>query len=135
MNKVQLVGRLSKDPEAKTTQNGKSVTTLTVAVTRNHNKEQTDFLRVITWEQLADNCGKYLVNGQRVAVVGEIQNRQYEKDGQKRYVTEIVADRVEFLDKPQQTAASASPYGQSYQPTIFSEEPESQIYDEEDIPF
>lgn len=135
MNKVTLVGRLSKDPDVKTTPNGKSVTTLSVAVARNHNKDMTDFLRVITWEQLADNCGKYLVNGQRVAVEGEIQIRQYEKDGQKRYITEIVADRVEFLDRPAQTAASASPYGQSYQPTIFTEGPESQVFDDEDIPF
>jgi len=96
MNKVFIVGRLTKDPEHKTTPNGISVATFTVAVTRRMNREETDFLNVVTWRGLADNCGKYLVKGQQVAVVGEIRTRSYDaKDGTKRYVTEIQADDVE----------------------------------------
>lgn len=101
MNKVFIVGRLTRQPEARTTQNGVSVTRFTVAVTRRTNREEADFLNVITWRGLADICAKYLVQGQQVAVVGEIRTRSYDaNDGTKRYVTEIQADDVEFLSRP-----------------------------------
>ena len=101
MNKAFIVGRLTRPPEARTTPNGVSVTTFTVAVTRRMNREEADFLTIVTWRGLADNCAKYLVQGQQVAVVGEIRTRSYEaKDGSRRYVTEIQADDVEFLAKP-----------------------------------
>ena len=101
MNKVILVGRVTKEPEAKTTPNNISVTTFSVAVPRRMNREETDFLNIITWRGLADNVAKYVVKGQRVAVAGEIHTRSYDaKDGTKKYVTEIQADDVEFLDKP-----------------------------------
>lgn len=102
MNKVFLTGRLTKAPELKTTPNGVSVTTFTLAVTRRMNREETDFLNIVAWRGLADNCAKYLVQGQQVAVVGEIRTRNYEaKDGSRRYITEIQADDVEFLAKPE----------------------------------
>lgn len=102
MNKVFLTGRLTKAPELKTTPNGVSVTTFTLAVTRRMNREETDFLNIVAWRGLADNCAKYLVQGQQVAVVGEIRTRNYEaKDGSRRYITEIQADDVEFLSKPE----------------------------------
>lgn len=70
------------------------------------NREEADFLTIVTWRGLADNCAKYLVQGQQVAVVGEIRTRSYEaKDGSRRYVTEIQADDVEFLEKPGALAA------------------------------
>ena len=101
MNKVFIVGRLTRDPEHRTTPNGISVTTFSVAVTRRMNREESDFLNVVTWRGLADNCGKYLVKGQQVAVCGELRTRSYDaKDGTKRYVTEIQTDDVEFLAKP-----------------------------------
>lgn len=102
MNKVFLTGRLTKAPELKSTSNGISVATFTLAVTRRTNREESDFLNIVTWRGLADNCAKYLVKGQQVAVVGEIRTRSYEtQDGGKRYVTEIQADDVEFLAKPE----------------------------------
>lgn len=101
MNKVFIIGRLTKAPELKTTPNDISVATFTVAVTRRMNREESDFLNVVTWRGLADNCGKYLVKGQQVAVCGELRTRSYDaKDGSRRYVTEILADDVEFLAKP-----------------------------------
>ena len=101
MNKVFIVGRLTRDPEHRTTPNGVSVTTLGVAVTRRMNREEADFFNVIAWRGLADNCAKYLVKGQQIAVVGELRTRSYDaKDGTKRYVTEIQADDIEFLAKP-----------------------------------
>ncbi len=115
MNKVFLIGRLTKNPEARTTTNGIHVTTFTLAVNRKANREQTDFISIVTWRGLADNCMNYLVQGQQAAVSGEMQTRSYQgTDGKTRYITEVVADDVEFLAKPQtqQTASSTSPYAQ-----------------------
>lgn len=101
MNKVFIVGRLTRDPEHRTTPNGISVTTFSVAVTRRTNREESDFLNVVVWRGLADSCAKYLVKGQQVAVCGELRTRSYDaKDGTKRYMTEIQAEDVEFLAKP-----------------------------------
>ena len=100
MNKAILTGRLTKDPEHKTTPNDLSVTTFTIAVDRTHKQGETktDFLNIVTWRTLADNCAKFLQKGSKVGVVGQIQTRNYEdKQGVKRYVTEIIADEVEFL--------------------------------------
>ena len=102
MNKVFLIGNLTKDPEMRSTQSGVAVCNFAIAVNRrfkNANGEQeTDFLNVIAWRQLAELCGKYLVKGRKVAVTGSIQTRTYEaKDGSKRTAWDIVADEVEFL--------------------------------------
>ena len=101
MNKCIITGNLTKAPEARVTSNGTSVTTFTVAAQRRFKRDETDYINVVTWRGLADNCAKYLVKGQKVAVCGEIQTRSYEaQDGGRRYVTEIVADDVEFLNRP-----------------------------------
>lgn len=103
MNKVMLIGNLTKDPEMRQTTNGTNVCTLTLAVNRRFKDKTTgeavaDFFNVIVWRQLAEVCGRYLAKGRKVCVVGELQNRSYDaKDGSKRYVTEIIADDVEFL--------------------------------------
>lgn len=136
MNQAYIVGRLTRAPEVRSTPTGITVTRFNVAVTRQGKRDETDFLPVVAWRELANICGQYLVQGQRVAVRGRIQTRNWEKEGQKQYATEIIADEVEFLDKPAQTAASTSPYGQTYnQASIFDEAPESQVYDDEDLPF
>lgn len=105
MNKVQLIGNIVRDPELTTTGNGVSVCKFTIAVNRtfkNANGETaTDFLNIVAWRGLADNCAKYLKKGSKVAVVGSIQVRTWEKDGEKRYATDIVADEVEFLSRAQ----------------------------------
>lgn len=102
MNKVILIGNLTKDPEVRTTNNGTYVTTFSIAVNRKykaHDGSQiTDFFDIVAWRQLAELCGKYLEKGRKIGIVGELQTRSYEsKDGTKRYVTEIVASEVEFL--------------------------------------
>jgi len=102
MNKVFMIGNLSKDVDLRTTQSGKAVATLTIAVNRRFKGQDgekvTDFFTVVAWNQLGEMCGKYLAKGKKVAVSGELQTRSYgAKDGSKRYVTEIVADEVEFL--------------------------------------
>ena len=102
MNRVILIGNLTKDPESRTTQSGIANCTFTIAVTRkfagSNGEKQTDFIPIVTWRKTAELCGKYLSKGKKVAIVGEIQTRSYDaKDGTKRYVTEVVADEVEFL--------------------------------------
>ena len=101
MNKAIIIGRLTGEPEHKTTSSGISVATFSVAVTRRMNREEADYINVVVWRGLADNCVKYLSKGQQVAVFGELRTRSYEdRNGVRRYVTEIHAEDVEFLAKP-----------------------------------
>lgn len=102
MNKVILIGNLTRDPETSTTTSGIKVCKFTVAVNRNYSAgdgtRQTDFLPIICWRNQAENCGKFLRKGSKVGLCGSIQTRNYDAaDGTKRYVTEIVADEVQFL--------------------------------------
>jgi single-strand DNA-binding protein len=102
VNKVILVGHLAADPEQSTTTAGRSRVTFPVATHRDTTaegakKEVTDYHRVVSWGKLGEICGKYLAKGQGVYVEGMILNRAYEKDGQRRYVTEIRADEVNML--------------------------------------
>lgn len=102
MNVAIIIGRLTKNPEMRSTQSGTSVCSFTVAVDRQFKNQQgekeTDFIPVVAWKGLADTCGRYLSKGSQVAVKGRIQVRSYEaQDGTKRYVTEIVGDEVQFL--------------------------------------
>jgi len=102
MNKAMLIGNLTKDPETRVTQTGIKTCSFTLAVQRNRKNAQgireADFISVVTWRQLAELCERYLSKGRKVGVFGSIQTRSYEaKDGTKRYITEVVADEVEFL--------------------------------------
>lgn len=111
MNKVILIGNLTKDPELSKTNNDLSVCKFTVAVSRNYSRSQeTDFFTVIAWRTQADNCARFLKKGSRVAISGSIQNRSYDgNDGVKRYVTEIVADEVQFLTTKGQLEEDGTP--------------------------
>ena len=101
MNRVFLIGRLTKDLELRKTTNGTSVTSFTVAISRrvgSGQEPQTDFINCVAWNKTAENMVQYLHKGSQVGVEGRIQSRSYDnKDGQKVYVTEVVADNVEFL--------------------------------------
>lgn len=102
MNKVVLIGNLAKDPELTTTNNGVSLCKFTIAVQRRFagqdGEREADFLPVIVWRGQADNCYKYLKKGSKAAIVGSVQTRSYDgTDGTRRYITEIVAEEVEFL--------------------------------------
>jgi len=114
MNKVILIGNLTKDPEISTTQNGVSVCRFTVAVSRKftnaEGERETDFINVIVWRTLADNCHKFLKKGSKAAIVGSIQTRSYDgTDGTKRYITEVVADEVEFISTKNADSTDAEP--------------------------
>ena len=114
LNKSILIGRLTRDPDVKSLPNGVSCTTFTLAVDRSFTNQQgereADFLPICTWRGLADNCGKHLAKGRLVAVSGRIQTRTYEtSDGTKRYITEIVADEVQFLERAKEQEPQAPP--------------------------
>jgi single-strand DNA-binding protein len=102
MNKVILIGNLTKDPELTTTTSGISVCRFTLAVSRrftnSEGERETDFINIVVWRNAADNCHKFLRKGSKAAVVGNLQTRSYDaQDGTKRYVTEVVAEEVEFV--------------------------------------
>lgn len=114
MNKVILIGNLTKDPELTTTTSGISVCRFTLAVSRrftnSEGERETDFINVVVWRNLADNCHKFLRKGSKAAVVGNIQTRSYDaQDGTKRYVTEVVAEEVEFVGS-RATGGEEAPY-------------------------
>lgn len=102
MNKVILVGNLARDPELSTTPSGVAVCRMTIAVSRKYTNSEgnreTDFINIVIWRTLAENCAKFLKKGSKAGVVGTLQTRSYDdKDGVKRYITEVVAEDVEFL--------------------------------------
>jgi single-strand DNA-binding protein len=107
MNKVVLIGRLTKDPELKFTQgSGNAVATFTVAVDRRlSNKDgvrETDFIPIVVWGKQAESTANYMSKGKLIGISGRIQTRSYDaKDGTKRYVTEVVAEEVQFLEYAQ----------------------------------
>ena len=105
MNKVVLIGRLTRDPELRYTGSNTPVASFTLAVNRPFSNQQgereADFINVVVWRKQAENVKNYLSQGSQAAVEGRIQTRSYDdQNGQKRYVTEVVADNVEFLDNP-----------------------------------
>ena len=101
MNKLFLIGNLTKDPEISQTQNGLTICKFGIAVNRpyqTNGERTTDFFSITVWRTLADNCGKYLKKGSKVAVTAQLQNHSYEdKDGNKRSRNDIIAEAVEFL--------------------------------------
>jgi single-strand DNA-binding protein len=102
MNRVILIGNLTRDPELRYTPNGTAVTTFTLAINRPRTNQagerEADFINVVAWQKLADLCATYLRKGRQAAVEGRLQTRSYEnKEGKKVYVTEVVAENVQFL--------------------------------------
>lgn len=135
MNKIILLGRLVKDPEVKYTNNGKVVAMFTLAVNRPYSsqdgKQEADFISVVVWGKSAETIGNCVTKGQRLLVEGRLQIRSYEgNDGSKRWVTEVIADRFEFIEKKAEGKASASTQEQSPMESFGTSAP----FDEE-IPF
>lgn len=103
MNKVVLIGRLTKNPEIRYTSNNVACCTFTLAVSRDYTNQEgqreADFINIQVWKNQAENCSKYLTKGSLIGLLGRIQTRSYDNEkGEKRYVTEIVADKITFLD-------------------------------------
>lgn len=120
VNKAMVLGNLGKDPEVKFTNSGQAVANFSIATSEQwtdkatgNKQEKTEWHRIVVWGKTAENCGQYLAKGRQVYVEGRIQTREYEKDGQKRYTTEIVADRVVFLGGKGDSADNSKPHPES----------------------
>ena len=134
MNKCILIGNLTKDPELTTKSNGVAVCRFAIAVSRrdanSDGERETDFLNIVVWRNLGENCHKFLKKGSKVGVVGNIQSRSYDApDGTKRYVTEIVAEEVEFLSTRNQDESAPRTTGGS------EEVAKLQPIDDDGLPF
>lgn len=134
MNKVFLIGRLTKDPELKfTSGSGVAVAKFGLAVDRNfvdsEGKKQADFINIICWRKLAEHVANHLGKGRLVAVSGSIQTRNYQtQDGRKVYITEVVADEVKFLDWPKNSTNGSNENNITSENDFFP-------VDDDDIPF
>ena len=140
MNKAIIIGNLTREPEKRGTPSGISLCTFTVAVSRRfanqQGERQADFIPVVTWRGLADNCANYLHKGSKVAVLGEIRTRSYDaQDGSKRYVTEIQADEVQFLDRAPQGQNQSQSQGNANQEFVNEPLPDFSSMDDEELPF
>ena len=141
MNKVFLIGRLTRDPELRYTGNNTAVASFSIAVNRSFTNQQgereADFFNVTVWRKQAENVKNYLSQGSQVAVEGRLQTRNYEdKDGQKRYVTEVVADNVEFLgSKNSSNNNSNGSHNDEPTPYDFGDEKEPKGTDVDSNPF
>jgi single-strand DNA-binding protein len=130
MNKVILMGRLTKDPEARYTQtNNVQVTSFTLAVNRRFTKDgeqQADFINIVSWNKTAEFVSKYFRKGQQVGVIGRIQTRNYDDDkGVKHYITEVIAEEVYFADSKKEGQAD----------TILDTTNDFEISSSDDLPF
>lgn len=126
MNKAIIIGRLTRDPELKfIAGSDKSVCNFSLAVNRPFDKNTADFFRIIVWGKVAENCSKYLEKGRLVAVEGRIQNNNYEKNGVKQFSVDIVAERVDFLERgDKKQSADVANATDGFVP-----------YDDDDLPF
>lgn len=133
MNKIFLIGNLTRDPELSETNSGISVCRFSVAVNRRRTgdgEQQTDFFNVTAWRGLAENVARFCKKGNKVAVTGSIQIRQYEdRDGQKRTSVDVTADEVEFL-----TPKNAERDESEYVPAT-KKKPTLEEFEDDDIPF
>lgn len=144
LNRVFLIGRLTKDPEVRQTSNGTPVANFTIAINRRFRspsgdiKEETTFVGIVAWQKLAELCRQYLAKGRAVLVEGKIQNRSWEtEDGQKRSTLEVRADRIEFLERESRPEGSfVSESSESPAPTEpYAEPSPDNGKSDDDLPF
>lgn len=139
MNKVILLGRLTKDVEVRYTQNNNTlVSSFTLAVNRRFIKQgeerQADFINIVAWSKLGEFISKYFKKGQQVVIVGRIQTRNYEDDnGQKHYITEIIAEEAYFADSKKDGNNESNPFGNADNSIL--ERPEFEVMSSDDLPF
>ena len=147
LNKVVLCGRLTSDPELKTTATGISVVSFTLAVNRpyrnteaNANQPSADFINLVAWRQRAEFISRYFRKGSSICIVGTIQNRNWtDQEGQKHYRTDIVADEVMFVDSRSDSPVAGDTFGHSAAPAFSSPMGTAPKFEEiktdDDLPF
>jgi single-strand DNA-binding protein len=136
MNHVSLLGRLTKDPEVKQTAGGNSVCSFTIAVDRKYKKadgtRDADFISCVGWRQVADIIGQYFHKGSRIGITGSIQTRSYDGQNGKVFITEVLVEEIEFIDKrsddQKQTQTPPAPQAEAIAPN-------EEEYIDESLPF
>lgn len=140
MNKVILMGRLTKDPEVRYTQTTNTmVSSFTLAINRRFVKpgeeRQADFLPIVAWNKTAEFCSKYFKKGQQVGVIGRVQTRTYDDaQGQKRYVTEVIAEEVYFADTKRENGTGTMNFEDTFGTNALPND-EFQVTSDDDLPF
>lgn len=150
LNKAMIIGNLTRDPESKTTSQGTSVTTFSVATNmiwtdqQGQRQEKVEYHNVVAWRKLAEICAQYLKKGSKVYIEGRLQTRDWEgQDGVRRYRTEIIAENMIMLDRAGSSSSSSSPSSSEEAPTPKEEKTKESPADSdsqeeikvEDIPF
>ncbi len=140
INRVVLVGRLTKDPELRYTSSNIAVVTFTLAVNRNFTtqdgRNEADFIQCVAWRKTAENVGKYVRKGSLVGVDGRIQTRNYEaQDGTRRYITEVVCDTVRFLETRGESQTGQSTFSERTAPEENKYNPFDSIKEDNEDPF
>lgn len=140
MNKVVLIGNLTRDPELQTTNGGVSVCRFALAVTRrfanSEGEREADFINIVVWRNQAENCHKYLKKGSKCAVIGRIQTSVYDApDGSKRYNTDVVADEVEFISTSRSGDGEGSSYSAPAEKPAKKQTAELEEIDDDSLPF
>ena len=134
MNLVTLIGRLTRDPELKYSQSGKAFCKFSIAVTREFNRDEADFINCVAWDKRAETIAEYLRKGRRIALQGRLSVRSYEQNGETKWMTEVIVDKFDFID----TTSGGSSYEdkKSSNESDFSNEVVSEdTIDDDDFPF
>ena len=140
MNKVILMGRLTRDPEVRYTQtNNTLVASFSLAVNRRFarpgEERQADFINIVAWSKLGEFCSKYFKKGQQVGIIGRIQTRTWDDEqGQKRYITEVIAEEAYFADS-KRDGADASNFENTFGSNVANSSPEFEVTSDDDLPF
>ena len=141
MNKVILMGRLTRDPEVRYTQtNNTLVASFSIAVNgrfaRQGEERQADFINIVAWSKLGEFCSKYFKKGQQVGVIGRLQVRNWEDEqGQKHYVTEVVAEEAYFADSKKEGNVDTTNFENTFGENVTSSSPEFEVTSDDDLPF
>lgn len=136
MNHVLLTGRLVKDPELKYSQTGKAFSKFTIAVNREFNREEVDFINCTAWENTAERIAEYLKKGRKIVLHGRLRVNSYEQDGETRWSTEVAVDRFEFADKiNSKSEKNFQNESENYVNDSSFADNEDEILSDEDFPF
>jgi single-strand DNA-binding protein len=142
LNRVFMIGRLTKDPEIRQTTNGTPVTNFSIAINRRYKnangewKDETTFVGIVAWQKLAELCKQYLTKGRAVLVEGKLQTHSWEtEDGQKRSLIEVRADRIEFLDRESRGETAPASNAEPGAPVPSPATPDGGAKIDDDLPF
>ena len=137
MNLVTLMGRLVRDPELKYSQSGKAFCKFSIAVTREFNRDEADFINCVAWDKRAETIAEYLRKGRRIALQGRLSVRSYEQNGETKWITEVIVDKFEFIDSAAGGGASSTYEEKSSagKEPDFSASMGEESIDDDDFPF